>query len=98
MFVHSRKDTVKTARVLVELAQSKGEVDSFLDLEHPQHALFKVVFCTVLYLTVLYCAVLYHATLRCAVLCCTVHLGPRQGALLNCTHRASSRCCVSVLG
>ncbi|OAE30033.1 hypothetical protein AXG93_3893s1430 [Marchantia polymorpha subsp. ruderalis] len=41
VFVHSRKDTVKTARILVELAQKNGHLGFFTNVEHPQYGLMK---------------------------------------------------------
>lgn len=42
VFVHSRKDTVKTAQKLVELARMSGDLDEFFDKKKdPQFALFK---------------------------------------------------------
>ena len=39
VFVHSRKDTGKTARALVDLARSAGELGMFDAREDPQYAL-----------------------------------------------------------
>ncbi|XP_061953449.1 DExH-box ATP-dependent RNA helicase DExH14 isoform X2 [Populus nigra] len=41
VFVHSRKDTAKTAEKLVELARNNEDVELFRNDEHPQFALFK---------------------------------------------------------
>ncbi|KAL3683377.1 hypothetical protein R1sor_001399 [Riccia sorocarpa] len=41
VFVHSRKDTVKTARILVELAQKNGDLGFFSNVEHPMYGLMK---------------------------------------------------------
>eukprot|EP00898_Chlorokybus_atmophyticus_P000832 jgi/Chlat1/174/Chrsp1S03247 len=41
VFVHSRKDTGKTARILVELAQKAGTANLFSPEEHPQYGLAK---------------------------------------------------------
>lgn len=41
VFVHSRKDTVKTARILVEMAQSRGDLTIFSNDEDPQVSLAK---------------------------------------------------------
>eukprot|EP00899_Mesostigma_viride_P021111 jgi/Mesvir1/29000/Mv17769-RA.1 len=40
VFVHSRKDTVKSARQLVEAAQRAGETALFDTKDHPRYALF----------------------------------------------------------
>ena len=39
VFVHSRKDTGKTARTLVVKAQNGGDVDAFDCTQHEQYAL-----------------------------------------------------------
>lgn len=41
VFVHSRKDTAKTAEKLVELARNNEDLELFRNDEHPQFALFK---------------------------------------------------------
>eukprot|EP00850_Spirogloea_muscicola_P017869 SM000157S02099 [mRNA] locus=s157:242304:257751:- [translate_table: standard] len=41
VFVHSRKDTVKTARILVEIAQRTGVLGQFTVEEHSQYGLMK---------------------------------------------------------
>ncbi|CAM8907106.1 unnamed protein product [Rhodiola kirilowii] len=41
VFVHSRKDTAKTAEKLMELAQLRNDVELFSNQEHPQYALIK---------------------------------------------------------
>ncbi|KAJ0973948.1 hypothetical protein J5N97_015913 [Dioscorea zingiberensis] len=41
VFVHSRKDTGKTARMLIEIAQKSGELMLFTNEEHPQFGLIK---------------------------------------------------------
>jgi activating signal cointegrator complex subunit 3 len=42
VFVHSRKDTVKTARILVEIAQRNAEQGHFNDLTNmPQYGMMK---------------------------------------------------------
>eukprot|EP01018_Ginkgo_biloba_P014054 Gb_18049 [translate_table: standard] len=41
VFVHSRKDTGKTARILVEYAQKKGELGYFSSESHPQYGIMK---------------------------------------------------------
>lgn len=41
VFVHSRKDTGKTARILVEFAQRNDEVGSFSNETHPQYGITK---------------------------------------------------------
>ncbi|KAH7652348.1 DNA helicase protein [Dioscorea alata] len=41
VFVHSRKDTGKTARILIEIAQKAGELMLFVNEEHPQFGLRK---------------------------------------------------------
>ncbi|CAI5478002.1 unnamed protein product [Closterium sp. Yama58-4] len=41
VFVHSRKDTVKTARILMETAQRNGEVELFNSQEQPQYKLME---------------------------------------------------------
>ncbi|KAJ7519602.1 hypothetical protein O6H91_20G045600 [Diphasiastrum complanatum] len=41
VFVHSRKDTVKTARILVELSKKNGEAGRFGCEDHPQYGLMK---------------------------------------------------------
>ncbi|GMQ10899.1 hypothetical protein CsSME_00053719 [Camellia sinensis var. sinensis] len=41
VFVHSRKDTGKTADKLVELAQKNGELEVFMNDTHPQFELIK---------------------------------------------------------
>eukprot|EP00850_Spirogloea_muscicola_P016834 SM000140S00583 [mRNA] locus=s140:13532:28767:- [translate_table: standard] len=41
VFVHSRKDTVKTARILVEIAQRTGVMGQFTVEEHSQYGLMK---------------------------------------------------------
>ncbi|EFJ17505.1 hypothetical protein SELMODRAFT_178863 [Selaginella moellendorffii] len=41
VFVHSRKDTVKTARILVDIAQRNGEIGLFLNMDHPQYGIMK---------------------------------------------------------
>ncbi|KAF3939723.1 hypothetical protein ABW19_dt0207732 [Dactylella cylindrospora] len=41
VFVHSRKDTVKTARLLYEMAQDEQETDLFDNTEHPKYDIFK---------------------------------------------------------
>ncbi|GJP66452.1 hypothetical protein CLOP_g23384 [Closterium sp. NIES-67] len=41
VFVHSRKDTVKTARILMETAQRNGEVELFNPQEQPQYKLME---------------------------------------------------------
>eukprot|EP00850_Spirogloea_muscicola_P003370 SM000013S26539 [mRNA] locus=s13:882491:898189:- [translate_table: standard] len=41
VFVHSRKDTVKTARILVEFAQRTGVLGQFTVEEHSQYGLMK---------------------------------------------------------
>ncbi|XP_072988680.1 DExH-box ATP-dependent RNA helicase DExH14 isoform X2 [Typha latifolia] len=41
VFVHSRKDTGKTARTLIETAVKSGELELFLNDKHPQYSLIK---------------------------------------------------------
>lgn len=41
VFVHSRKDTGKVARILVEMAQRNGELGHFSAEDHPHFGLFK---------------------------------------------------------
>nr|CAD1837931.1 unnamed protein product [Ananas comosus var. bracteatus] len=41
VFVHSRKDTGKTARTLIETAARQGELELFLNDKHPQFSLIK---------------------------------------------------------
>nr|XP_010936311.1 DExH-box ATP-dependent RNA helicase DExH14 isoform X2 [Elaeis guineensis] len=41
VFVHSRKDTGKTARTLVDIAQKAGELELFMNDKHPQFSLIK---------------------------------------------------------
>ncbi|KAJ0973952.1 hypothetical protein J5N97_015917 [Dioscorea zingiberensis] len=41
VFVHSHKDTGKTARMLIEIAQKSGELMLFTNEEHPQFGLIK---------------------------------------------------------
>ncbi|URE24984.1 activating signal cointegrator 1 complex subunit 3, partial [Musa troglodytarum] len=41
VFVHSRKDTGKTARTLIELALKAGDLESFMNDKHPQFPLVK---------------------------------------------------------
>jgi activating signal cointegrator complex subunit 3 len=39
VFVHSRKETAKTARTLLEIANQRGEADLFSPLQHPMYGL-----------------------------------------------------------
>ncbi|TVU47946.1 hypothetical protein EJB05_07564 [Eragrostis curvula] len=41
VFVHTRKDTGKTARTLIDLAAKAGELELFSNAEHPQFELIK---------------------------------------------------------
>ncbi|XP_042499431.1 DExH-box ATP-dependent RNA helicase DExH14 isoform X2 [Macadamia integrifolia] len=41
VFVHTRKDTVKTARTLIEFSQKEGELELFSTETHPQFQLVK---------------------------------------------------------
>ncbi|VAI08394.1 hypothetical protein VPH35_074051 [Triticum aestivum] len=41
VFVHTRKDTGKTARTLIDLAAKAGEVELFSNADHPQYGLIK---------------------------------------------------------
>uniref|UniRef100_A0A0E0KAG9 RNA helicase n=1 Tax=Oryza punctata TaxID=4537 RepID=A0A0E0KAG9_ORYPU len=41
VFVHTRKDTGKTARTLIDLAAKAGELELFSCADHPQYALIK---------------------------------------------------------
>lgn len=41
VFVHTRKDTGKTARTLVDLAAKAGELELFSNADHPQYSLIK---------------------------------------------------------
>ncbi|KAI0650624.1 Sec63-domain-containing protein [Trametes meyenii] len=41
VFVHARKETVKTAEALKEAAHADGVLDEFLCDDHPQHAIFR---------------------------------------------------------
>jgi activating signal cointegrator complex subunit 3 len=41
VFVHTRKDTGKTARTLIDLAANAGELELFSCADHPQYALIK---------------------------------------------------------
>jgi antiviral helicase SLH1 len=41
IFVHSRRDTVKTAETMKELAATDGCLDDFDGAEHPQYAIFR---------------------------------------------------------
>ncbi|EPS38085.1 hypothetical protein H072_8181 [Dactylellina haptotyla CBS 200.50] len=41
VFVHSRKDTVKTARLLYEMATDEGRPDLFDNTEHPRYDILK---------------------------------------------------------
>jgi antiviral helicase SLH1 len=41
VFVHARKETVKTALALKDAAQAEGALDDFTCEEHPQWALFR---------------------------------------------------------
>lgn len=40
VFVHSRKDTGKTARILADLAAKHGELHLFTAEDHPQRGLY----------------------------------------------------------
>ncbi|AQL08745.1 DExH-box ATP-dependent RNA helicase DExH14 [Zea mays] len=46
VFVHTRKDTGKTARTLIDLAAKAGELELFSSADHPQFPLIKVLVCT----------------------------------------------------
>jgi antiviral helicase SLH1 len=41
VFVHARKETVKTALALKEAALAEGVIDTFDCRDHPQHSLFR---------------------------------------------------------
>lgn len=51
VFVHSRKDTGKTARTLIDLAANAEQLELFINNDHPKFSLMKVEYLHILFYT-----------------------------------------------